>query len=177
MLLALIVIPRGAETTMLDIDMMGLTKTKCVFTLKGLPKNKKNGKRTPVLEFDNFKEDSDLCPVKSLIEYCCLTEPFRRTNKETSLFLALLKPHMAVSKSSIARWLKDVLKWAGIDTKIYQAHSVRAAATSKAFMKGLSVPDIIKKGNWSQESTWQRFYNKDIKSVSATFQEKVLGGL
>ena len=177
MLLALIVIPRGAETTMLDVDMMGLTKTKCVFTLKGLPKNKKKGKRTPVLEFENFKEDSDLCPVKSLIEYCGLTEPFRKINKETSLFLALLKPHAAITKSSIARWLKEVLKWAGIDTKIYQAHSVRAAATSKAFMKGLSVPDIIKKGNWSRESTWQTFYNKDIKSVSTTFQEKVLGGL
>ena len=177
MLLALIIIPRGAEINMLDISMMGLTKTKCVFTLKGLPKNKKKGKRTPVLDFENFKEDKDLCPVKSLIDYCSLTEPFRRANNETSLFLGLLKPHAALTKSSIARWLKEVLKWAGIDTKIYQAHSVRSAATSKAFMKGLSVPDIIKKGNWSRESTWQTFYNKDIKSVSTTFQEKVLGGL
>ena len=73
--------------------------------------------------------------------------------------------------------METVLKWAGIDTKIYQAHSVRAAATSKAFMKGLSVPEIIKKGNWGQESTWETVYNKDIKSVSTTFQEKVLGGL
>ena len=177
MLLALIVIPRGAEINMLDVDMMGLTRTKCIFTLKGLPKNKKKGKKTPELDFDNYKEDINLCPIKSLQDYCDLTEPFRKINKETSLFLSLPKPHFAVSKSSTARWIKQVLKWAGIDTKIYQAHSVRAAATSKAFMKGLSVSDIIKKGNWSQESTWQKFYNKNIKPVSSTFQDKVLGGL
>ena len=134
-------------------------------------------KKGTELDFDNFKEDINLCPIKSLQDYCKLTVPYREINKETSLFLSLHKPHKAVSKSSTARWIKEVLKWAGIDTKIYQAHSVRAAATSKAFMKGLSVPQIIKKGNWSHESTWQKFYNKDIKPVSSTFQEKVLGGL
>ena len=114
MLLALIVIPRGAEINMLDVDMMGLTKTKCVFTLTGLPKNKKKGIE---LDFDNFKEDINLCPIKSLQDYCKLTGPYREINKETSLFLSLPKPHRAVSKSSTARWIKEVLKWAGIDTK------------------------------------------------------------
>ena len=128
------------------------------------------------MEFNNFQEDSNLCPVKSLKEYCCITKPFRDLNNETSLFLSILKPHKAVTKSTTARWIKEVLKWAGIDTKIYQAHSIRAAATSKAFLKGLSVADIIKRGNWRQESTWQKFYNKNIKSVSSKFQEKVLEG-
>ena len=149
MLLALIVIPRGAEINMLDINCMGLTDTKCVFALKGLPKNKERGQRTPELEFNNFQEDSNLCPVKSLKEYCCITKPFRDLNNETSLFLSILKPHKAVTKSTTARWIKEVLKWAGIDTKIYQAHSIRAAATSKAFLKGQSVADIIKRGNWN----------------------------
>ena len=177
MLLALIAIPRGAEINMLDVSFMGLTKTRCVFTLKGLPKNHKKGQKTPELDFDCFQEDINLCPIKSLHEYCELTKPYRISNKETSLFLSLPKPHWAVTKSTTARWLKEVLKWAGIDTKTYQAHSVRAAATSKAFMKGLSVSDIIKRGNWSQESTWQKFYNREVKSVSSKFQEKVLGGL
>ena len=176
MLLALIIIPRGAEISILDINYMGLTKTKCVFSLKELPKNQKRAMKTPELDFDNFQEEPNLCPIKSLLEYCEVTRPSRVINRETSLFLSLHKPHRAISKSSTARWIKDVLKGAGIDTQIYQAHSVRAAATSKAFMKGLSVSDIIKRGNWSQESTWQRFYNKDIKSVSSTFQEKVLRG-
>ena len=72
MLLALIVIPRGAEINMLDVDMMGLTKTKCVFTLTGLPKHKKKGTE---LHFENFREDINLCPIKSLLDYCKLTEP------------------------------------------------------------------------------------------------------
>ena len=175
-LLALIIIPRGAEINMLDISHMGLTKTKCVFALKELPKNQKRAMKTPVLDFDNFQEEPNLCPIKSLLEYCEVTRPSRAINKETSLFLSLNKPHKAITKSSTARWIKDVLKGAGIDTQIYQAHSVRAAATSKAFMKGLSVSDIIKRGNWSKESTWQRFYNRNIRSVSSKFQEKVLKG-
>ena len=39
---------------------------------------------------------------------------------------------------------------------------------------GLSTDDILKKGNWSQESTWQKFYHKHIISASEKFEIKVL---
>ena len=177
MLLSLIAIPRGAEITMLHVDRMGLSRTKCTFALKGLRKNKKLGKKTPELEIDYYKQDARLCPVTSVREYCDATKSYRVDNNETTLFLGLKKPHLGVCKSTTARWVKEVLHWSGIDTKIYQAHSVRAASTSKVRMKGLSVDDVLKRGNWSQESTWQRFYNKDIKSASLKYQEKLLGGL
>ena len=62
---------------------------------------------------------------------------------------------MSVSTSTISRWLKEMLRMAGINN--FTAHSTRAASTSAAKSK-----DILKAGNWSRESTFNRFYNKTI---------------
>jgi len=37
----------------------------------------------------------------------------------------------------------------GVDVSKFQAHSIRAAATSKAAMSGLAVEDIQKAADWS----------------------------
>ena len=52
--------------------------------------------------------------------------------------------HGPVSSSTVARWLKVCLKNAGVDTSKFQAHSVRAAATSKVGLSGLTVENILK---------------------------------
>ena len=48
---------------------------------------------------------------------------------------------------------------AGIDTNQFKGHSTRAASTSKAAEKGVSISYILKQAHWSQES-FQKFYNK-----------------
>ena len=50
--------------------------------------------------------------------------------------------------STIARWRKVCLKNAAVDTYKFQVHSVRAAATSKACLSGLTVEDILKPADW-----------------------------
>ena len=60
----------------LDVNLVVFTKTKCVFTLKGLTKNHKKGQKTPELDFDCFQEDINLCPIKSSYEYFELTKPY-----------------------------------------------------------------------------------------------------
>ena len=77
-------------------------------------------------------------------------------------------------KSTLARWIKETLKLSDIDTKTFQAHSVRGGSTSKAFLKGLSVKEVIDHGRWSKESTWQRFYHRPVDSMSKKYQEGVL---
>ena len=52
---------------------------------------------------------------------------------------------------------------AGIDVNIFSAGSTRAAAGSKADRKGVSMDTILKKGGWSQASTFGRFYNKQVR--------------
>ena len=48
------------------------------------------------------------------------------SQRETTFFIGPVK------SSTVARWIKSCLQKAGIDTSKFQAHSVRAAATSKA---------------------------------------------
>ena len=63
-----------------------------------------------------------------------------------------------MSSSTIARWLKVCLKNAGVDTSKFQAHSVRATATSKACLSGLTVEDTLKAADWSSAGVFQKFY-------------------
>ena len=79
---------------------------------------------------------------------------------ENRLLISFRKPHKPVCSASIARWIKTVLKLAGIDTTLFKAHSVRAASTSAALRSGVSVRDIMSTADWSRESTFSRFYHK-----------------
>ena len=67
-----------------------------------------------------------------------------------------------------------MLSLAGIDTQLFKAHSLRSASTSKVAGLGLQLKDILDNGNWSNESTWQKYYHKRIKGVSARYQEALL---
>jgi len=81
-----------------------------------------------------------------------------------------------VSSSTISRWIKNTLDLSGV-TEIHDftGHSTRSASTSKAELSGLSVDDILERGSWSNKSTWQAFYHKQVVKVSQKFQGKVLG--
>ena len=91
------------------------------------------------------------------------------------LLLSHTKPHEEVTKATIARWLKEILALAGINIGTYKAHSTRAAASSKAESMGLSIEEVIAKGNWSSKSMFERFYRKPIDCPGKSFQQKVLG--
>ena len=54
----------------------------------------------------------------------------------------------------------------GIDISKYKAHSVRPASVSKAYERSLPVDQILKTAGWSLESTFRKFYNKDIVKES-----------
>ncbi len=71
------------------------------------------------------------------------------------LFLALIKPHNAVTPSTIARWIKLLLSKAGIDTNIFKAHSVRGAATSAAASAGVTMGDILSAADWSTDTVFK----------------------
>ena len=79
------------------------------------------------------------------------------SEKPTQLFLSWITK-CPVTKQTIARWLKFVLKLSGISQ--YRVHSYRGAGLSKAFAKGASIEDILKAGNWTTVKTFKRFYSK-----------------
>ena len=68
--------------------------------------------------------------------------------------LCYVKPFKPVTKATISRWVKMVLKQAGIDVGMYAAHSSRAAATSHAKRQGLNLQEIMKSAGWTPASTF-----------------------
>ena len=68
-------------------------------------------------------------------EYLERTQEIR---KLLSLFISWVKPHIAVSQDTISRWIKSVLKEAGINLEDFSAHSVRGASAFAAFASGVA---------------------------------------
>ncbi|KAJ8034638.1 hypothetical protein HOLleu_21560 [Holothuria leucospilota] len=74
---------------------------------------------------------------------------------ERYLLISYKKPYKRVTTSTIARWIKEVMKAAGINTNLYKAHSTRAAATSAASSNDLPITHILKQAGWSNEKTFR----------------------
>ena len=122
--------------------------------------------------FPRFLQDTTLCPCDCLETYLKATEKFRLSEDSNKLFLSFQRPHHPVAKATVTRWLCDVLIAAGIDSTIFKAHSTRAASTSAAAKKHLPLDDILKMGDWTSPSTFQRFYYKPI--IDDTYAKTVL---
>ena len=87
--------------------------------------------------------------------YLEATKEFRKDNRY--LFLSW-KTKRNVSRPTLARWLKIVLKLSGINTSQYSAHSYRGAGLSDAFYKGAPIHKIIEQGNWSDVNMFWSHY-------------------
>lgn len=61
-------------------------------------------------------------------QYVNLTEPIRTGHDP--LWLIHIKPFKPVSHDTVSRWINNVLEKAGVNTKVFPAHSICTAATS-----------------------------------------------
>ena len=129
----------------------------------------RKGKRPPCLEFQEYSDEKKLCVVACIGEYLRRSAPWRMQG-QNQLLLSHLKPYKEVQSSTIANWVKLVLKMEGTDTSLYKAHSCRSALTSKAKVLGMSLKDILKRSQWPVVSTWQRHNNKEIANTRESFE-------
>lgn len=129
------------------------------------------------IKFQAYSTDTSLCVCKTLQHYLERTEEIRHgTSQETNaLLISFIKPHKAVTKDTIARWIKTMLRRAGVDTTKFTAGSVRPAAASKAKTMAVPINYILAKAGWSRESTFAKYYDKHIIGPGDPFQEAVLG--
>ncbi len=77
-------------------------------------------------------------------------------------FVSVNKPHKPIVSSTLSHWIKDCLLEAGVDSKVFKAHSTRGASTSAAARAGISIPEIINLGDWTRETTFKRFYYRPL---------------
>lgn len=159
------------------IDNMKCFSDKCWFYIhKDDFKQGRNNFNTLVLEFKKYPLDKSLCVYDCLSTYSNRVSSLR--GSEQSLFVTICKPHKdhQISVNTVSRWVGSVLKKAGIDTTCFAPGSARAAAASKANIKGVLIDDILKAGGWSRSSTFAKHYNKPLLNQDShfTFAESVL---
>jgi integrase len=117
-----------------------------------------------------YPTNKRLCIYHYLSVYLQRTALLRRDT--TQLILSHKKPHKAASANTISRWIRSVLQDAGIDVSTFSAGSTRSASTSKAKAQGAPVQQILSMGGWSKETTFNRFYNREV--LPASFANRIL---
>ena len=147
----------------LTVSCMRITNDTVHFEIAKLLKTSKPGKHQGHLEFKSYPVDERLCVVTCLKQYVKLTEPLRAGHDP--LWLSYSKPFKPVSRDTVSRWIKNVLEKAGVNTKVFSAHSTRAAATSAARSNNVSINTIMDAAGWSRESTFRKFYDKPVQAV------------
>lgn len=97
-------------------------------------------------------QDKSICPVGTLQDFMKKTKTLRENlllPEEHTLFLAYTTDNTKVTSirsSTLAAWIKDILKKAGIDPQ-FKAHFIRSAASTRAIEEGNTIQDIKKHAN------------------------------
>ena len=160
MLCALETGQRSQSIHLMNLSTLQKKTDSYVFHIDQLVKQSGPSREQPALVIPKFPSHSSLCVVSTLDEYIKRTAPIR--GNENQLFISTIKPHNKVAKATISRWIKVVMKAAGINTDIFKPHSTRAASTSKAQSCDVPISSILKAASWKRDSVFHRFYNRDI---------------
>lgn len=179
MLLALASAGRSSDLRALDIRYMSIKDSSIIFELAQLTKSRKKGQSPIKQTFEKFEGDPLLCVFSTITCYLERSKVWRADSNKNQLLLSYVKPHKEVVPCTIAGWLVELMRLAGIDISEFRAHSVRGASTSKAKAKGLSCKEIMEIAKWRKESTFRRHYLREVacdKQAQDSFQAIVLQG-
>lgn len=159
LLLALVTHQRVQTLHLLKVEDIVFSGAQVQVKFSELLKQSRPNYHLQPLLLEEFAACKELCVVSYLRIYISKT---RVINAHSSrLFVSYKKPHKAVSRDTIARWIRTALAMCGIDTAIFKAHSTRTASSSKS-AKFLPIEKVLKAGGWSNDCTFRRFYNKPI---------------
>ena len=147
MLMALTSASRAVGLKHLNIRFLVKTPSSFTFTFHKLHKAWKKEKALTSVVFHFFEKDS-LCVVAVLNEYLKISEKWT-TSDEWQLLLSFVQPHKPVVSTTISVWIKKVLTISEVDIGVFKGHLTRSASASKAALSGLSLPDILERGCWS----------------------------
>jgi hypothetical protein len=159
MLLALSTVSRVSEINSISFQLIKITPESAVFSLLSLRKAQKSGS----LQSCTLPRFSGVCcPVDCLESYIRVSENLRSNQISSSLFVSVRKPHKPIGSSTLGRWIKTCMTDAGLDPATFSAHSTRGAAASKAVKQGVPIEYVLHAVNWSRESTFRKFYHRDL---------------
>ena len=117
----------------------------------------KPGKTQQWIKVHKFS-NPNCCAFNTLAAYLGRTEDLRSSS---NLWISFKKPFRAVGRQTLSRWLKLLIKMAGVDVTIFSGHSTRKAAPSKANNMGVGLHTILANAGWNSESNFKKFYLRD----------------
>ena len=112
MLVALITGQRCQSLHLLDLKDLHVHAQGVNFTVSSLLKQSKPGKHAPVISLRKYEQNKKLCVMEVFREYLSRTKEIRSSHK---VFVSFVKPSGPVTKDTISRWIKTVMKNSGID--------------------------------------------------------------
>ena len=169
-LLMLLGARRKNSLSNISVDNIEINNTEMVIIPHEVLKHTRPGIPIKPITYKRYELNDKLCVVRCMEVYLQ-----RRStlvgNEVKQLFITYRIPHKPATIDTISRWIKSGLQSAGVDIKAFQAHRCRAAAVSKAKRLGVKTEDILKKGCWSSDNTFMKFYDKDIIGTKPTEDE------
>ena len=151
---------RGNTIVNIHVDNIHFDSEGVTIILGDLTKTSGPNCPSPHIIIKKFSRDADLCVHNVLNLYLQKTQTLRGNHKQ--LFISYQSPYGPISRDTLGRWLKEVMKSAGIDIQRFKPHSVRSASTSAAFSNKVPITSILASVGWKEESTFRRFYNKPL---------------
>ena len=176
---SLIIHNRNYAISSMPCFLYTLTGMKCTpngvtLPVRGLAKQTQPRRERSLLPVvvTSFLPDPSLCLVRCLEDYEKVTADVKSSSQ---LFISVIHPHNAVTSSTIARWIKEVLAESGI-REIFKPHSTRGASSSAAAMAGVSEQEIKSRTGWSRKSTFcKHHYQPQLEeSTSENFSSTTL---
>ena len=172
MLLALTSAGRASDIAYLDTRYLIKHPTRYIFQFGKNTKTSTRTRQKKPLKFYSFRENKNLCVCHPIDLYLDKMREFHKI--ETQLLLRFIKPHKGVTFQTISRWILEVFDSLGIITEVFTGHSTRSGSTSKVKASSVSSNDVIKRRNWTQNSTFEKFYQKEILPEGEEFRSNVL---
>ena len=170
MLFLLLSAQRCQTLHLIQLEDIVLSERQVIIHPNKVLKQTRPGAHLEPIILETYPKNEKLCIVKASHEYLHRTKDLRNSN---ALMISTIKPHEGASRSTISRWVKQVLLKAGVE-KSFTSHSTRAASTSAARLRGVCLQTIIRTAGWSNARTFARFYNKPVVESAKSVQLAVL---
>ena len=154
-----------------------------------VPKNARinyAGKTIVIPKFEDMascEEEVMMCPVRAVKCYRRRMDLLRKEG-EKRLFVTYGsgdKQGAGASKKTLARWITETIKFAYSNASEetrrlmnIKAHSVRAAATTYAILKGVEVRHILEAADWATPTTFIDYYFRPGSGPGQEFASSVL---
>ena len=142
-----------------DVTLITMSNDMCIFYPSELLKHDRQGRPRDEFIYKKF-ENSKLCLLTATQEYLKRRAEYIA---HTKFLFTTVSPYGPPHKDAIARWMKNTLTQAEVNTDIFSSHSCRSSASSKANNMGVDLDNILKMGCWSRQSTFLEVLFKRVR--------------